>query len=58
MTEGLAAARLMSRLMLVMGAAPILAPTLGGIILARRPGTRSSGSPPSMAASCCVLVGW
>jgi len=30
---GLAAARLLSRLMLVMGAAPILAPTLGGIVL-------------------------
>jgi MFS transporter, DHA1 family, multidrug resistance protein len=30
---GLAAATLLSRLMLVMGAAPILAPTLGGIVL-------------------------
>jgi DHA1 family bicyclomycin/chloramphenicol resistance-like MFS transporter len=30
---GLAAARLLSRLMLVMGAAPVLAPTLGGIVL-------------------------
>ncbi|GGK80742.1 multidrug effflux MFS transporter [Mangrovihabitans endophyticus] len=30
---GLAAARLLSRLMLVMGAAPILAPTLGGLVL-------------------------
>src|SRR3954451_22035246 len=30
---GLAAAKLLSRLMLVMGAAPILAPTLGGIVL-------------------------
>jgi MFS transporter, DHA1 family, multidrug resistance protein len=30
---GLPAARLLSRLMLVMGAAPILAPTLGGIVL-------------------------
>jgi DHA1 family bicyclomycin/chloramphenicol resistance-like MFS transporter len=30
---GLAAANLFSRLMLVMGAAPILAPTLGGIVL-------------------------
>ncbi|GID97944.1 Bcr/CflA family drug resistance efflux transporter [Amorphoplanes digitatis] len=30
---GLAAAKLLSRLMLVMGAAPILAPTLGGITL-------------------------
>lgn len=31
--SGLAAATLLSRLMLVMGAAPILAPTLGGIVL-------------------------
>jgi DHA1 family bicyclomycin/chloramphenicol resistance-like MFS transporter len=30
---GLDAAKLLSRLMLVMGAAPILAPTLGGIVL-------------------------
>lgn len=34
LTEGQAAARLMSRLMLVMGAAPILAPSLGGLVLA------------------------
>jgi DHA1 family bicyclomycin/chloramphenicol resistance-like MFS transporter len=32
-SEGLAAARLMSRLMLIMGAAPILAPSLGGLML-------------------------
>ncbi|MPZ60625.1 MAG: Bcr/CflA family multidrug efflux MFS transporter [Propionibacteriales bacterium] len=31
--SGIAAARMLSRLMLVMGAAPILAPTLGGIVL-------------------------
>jgi DHA1 family bicyclomycin/chloramphenicol resistance-like MFS transporter len=31
---GLSAAKLLSRLMLVMGAAPILAPTLGGLVLA------------------------
>ncbi|GAA4431945.1 multidrug effflux MFS transporter [Georgenia halophila] len=31
--SGLAAAKLLSRLMLVMGAAPILAPTLGGLVL-------------------------
>ena len=34
LADGHEAARLMSRLMLVMGAAPILAPTLGGIVLA------------------------
>ncbi|MBU6497735.1 MAG: multidrug effflux MFS transporter [Rhodospirillales bacterium] len=34
LADGQAAARLMSQLMLVMGAAPILAPTLGGIVLA------------------------
>lgn len=33
LAEGHAAARIMSRLMLVMGVAPILAPTLGGLIL-------------------------
>jgi len=33
LADGLAAARLMSRLMLVMGAAPILAPTIGGLLL-------------------------
>ena len=33
LADGLAAARLMSRLMLVMGAAPILAPTVGGLLL-------------------------
>ena len=33
-SEGLAAARMMSRLMLIMGVAPILAPTIGGLILA------------------------
>lgn len=33
LTEGLASARMMSRLMLVMGVAPILAPSLGGLLL-------------------------
>jgi len=33
LADGHAAARMMSRLMLVMGAAPILAPTLGGLVL-------------------------
>lgn len=33
LSEGLAAARMMSRLMLIMGAAPIIAPTMGGLIL-------------------------
>ena len=37
LADGHAAARLMSRLMLVMGAAPILAPTLGGLILGIAP---------------------
>lgn len=34
LADGQAAARMMSRLMLVMGAAPVLAPSLGGIVLA------------------------
>ncbi|MBR0649950.1 multidrug effflux MFS transporter [Roseomonas terrae] len=33
LADGLGAARLMSKLMLVMGAAPILAPSLGGLLL-------------------------
>jgi DHA1 family bicyclomycin/chloramphenicol resistance-like MFS transporter len=33
LTEGIASARLMSRLMLIMGAGPILAPSLGGLVL-------------------------
>src|SRR5258705_9794176 len=33
MFNGLAAAKMFSRLMLVMGVAPILAPTLGGLVL-------------------------
>ncbi len=33
LADGLGAARLMSKLMLVMGAAPILAPTLGGLLM-------------------------
>ncbi len=33
LSDGHAAARLLSKLMLVMGAAPILAPTLGGLVL-------------------------
>ena len=33
LADGVAAARLMSQLMLVMGVAPILAPTLGGLLL-------------------------
>ena len=32
-SEGLTAARMMSRLMLIMGVAPIIAPTMGGLIL-------------------------
>jgi DHA1 family bicyclomycin/chloramphenicol resistance-like MFS transporter len=34
LADGHAAARLMSRLTLIMGAAPILAPTLGGVVMA------------------------
>ncbi len=33
LSEGLAAARMMSRLMLIMGVAPIIAPTMGGLVL-------------------------
>ena len=64
LADGHAAARLMSKLMLVMGAAPILAPTLGGLVLTVGPGERSSGSPRPMARSaacwsrCCCRTRW
>jgi len=51
--EGIAVARLMSRLMLVIGLAPILAPTLGGLILRW---TTWRGIFVVLAAAAVVLV--
>ena len=56
LTEGHAAARLMSRLILVMGAAPILAPTLGGLVLAGAGWQAIFWLVTGYGAICCALV--
>lgn len=56
LADGHAAARLMSRLMLVMGAAPILAPTLGGVVLAAANWQAIFWICAAYGAICCVLV--
>ncbi len=58
MTEGYAAARLMGRLMLVMGAAPILAPSLGGIILGAAGWHAIFWIAALYGAVCAALVWW
>ena len=56
LADGHAAARLMSRLMLVMGAAPILAPTLGGLILNVAPWHAIFWITTAYGALCAALV--
>ena len=56
LSDGHAAARLMSRLMLVMGAAPILAPSLGGIVLGVATWRVIFGIMAGFGLICCVLV--
>lgn len=56
LADGHAAARLMSKLMLVMGAAPILAPTLGGIVLTFASWHAIFWITTVYGAICCVLV--
>jgi len=56
LTEGHAAARLMSKLILVMGAAPILAPTLGGLVLSVASWHVLFWVTTAYGALCCVLV--
>jgi len=56
LADGHAAARLMSRLMLVMGAAPILAPSLGGLVLAFAGWQAIFWVCAGYGAICCVLV--
>jgi MFS transporter, DHA1 family, multidrug resistance protein len=58
LTDGHAAATLLSRLMLVMGAAPILAPTLGGVVLAFTTWHVIFWVCAGYGAICCVLVAW
>ncbi len=57
LADGHEAARLMSQLMLVMGAAPILAPTLGGIVLAVSSWRAIFWITTAFGALCMLLVG-
>lgn len=56
LSDGHAAARLLSKLMLVMGAAPILAPTLGGLILTFGDWHAIFWVCSGYGALCCFLV--
>jgi DHA1 family bicyclomycin/chloramphenicol resistance-like MFS transporter len=56
LADGHAAARLMSRLMLVMGVAPILAPSLGGLVLGFASWHLIFWIATVYGALCCVVV--
>jgi len=56
LADGHAAARLMSKLMLVMGAAPILAPTLGGFVLTVASWHMIFWITTVYGGICCLLV--
>jgi DHA1 family bicyclomycin/chloramphenicol resistance-like MFS transporter len=56
LADGHAAARLMSKLMLVMGAAPILAPTLGGVVLGFASWHAIFWIATAYGAACCAVV--
>ena len=56
LSDGHGAARLMSKLMLVMGAAPILAPSLGGLVLAVGDWHAIFWICAGYGALCCGLV--
>ena len=58
LADGHEAATLMSRLILVMGAAPILAPTLGGLILTVASWRLIFWFGAVYGAICCILVVW
>ena len=58
LTDGVAAARMMSRLMLVTGVAPILAPTLGGVILLALSWHAIFLFCAVYGGICCALVWW
>lgn len=58
LADGHAAARLMSRLMLVMGAAPILAPSLGGLVLGWFSWHAIFWVTALDGAICCALTWW
>ncbi len=56
MTEGYASARLMSRLILVMGAVPVLAPTLGGLVLGFADWHAIFWIAAAYGGVCCLMV--
>jgi MFS transporter, DHA1 family, multidrug resistance protein len=56
LADGHAAARLMSRLMLVMGVAPILAPSLGGIVLDHASWHAIFWITAAYGGACCLVV--
>ncbi len=56
LADGHAAARLMSRLTLIMGAGPILAPTLGGIVMGFAGWQAIFWILVIFGAACCTLV--
>ncbi|MBU8545460.1 MULTISPECIES: multidrug effflux MFS transporter [Roseomonadaceae] len=58
LATGMDAARLMSRLMLVMGAAPILAPTLGGVLLLGGGWRAIFWVSASYGLISCLLAAW
>ena len=57
LADGQAAARLMSRLMLVMGVAPILAPSLGGVVLGFA-GWHTIFWIATLYGALCCLAAW
>lgn len=56
LADGHAAARLMSKLILVMGVAPILAPTLGGLVLGFASWHAIFWITAAYGGICCILV--
>jgi DHA1 family bicyclomycin/chloramphenicol resistance-like MFS transporter len=58
LSDGIAAARMMSKLMLISGVAPILAPTLGGAILLAFSWHAIFLVCTVYGAICCVLIWW
>ena len=58
LSEGHAAARMMSRLILVSGVAPIVAPSIGGLMLNYASWHWIFWFAVIYGATCCVLVAW
>lgn len=56
--DGPAASRMLSRLILVMGAAPILAPSLGGLVLQAASWHAIFWVTAAYGAICCAVAAW